>query len=63
MAATILKMSGHYLGRQDEVEIITALQLISNTEKECEIGCIEAWLKKKSKTWFKARQRSIYDYF
>jgi len=56
-------MSGHYLGRQDEVEIITALQLISNTEKECEIGCIEAWLKKKSKTWFKARQRSIYDYF
>jgi death on curing protein len=63
LAATILKMSGHYLGRQDEDEIITALQQISNTEKECEIGCIEAWLKKKSRTWFKARQRSIYDYF
>jgi death on curing protein len=62
LAATILKMSGHYLGRKDEDEIIDALQRISDTEKECEIGCIEGWLKKKSKTWFKARQRNIFDY-
>ncbi len=63
MAATILKMSGHYLGRRDEDEIIDALQKISDAETECEKERIEAWLKKKSKTWFKARQRSIYDYF
>ncbi len=62
MAATILKMSGHYLGRSDEDEIINALQKISDTEKECEIERIGEWLKKKSKTWFKARQRNIYDY-
>ena len=62
LAATILKMSGHYLGRSDEDEIINALQKISDTEKECEIWRIEGWLKKKSKTWFKARQRNIYDY-
>lgn len=42
--------------------IINALQQISDTEKECEIVCIEGWLKKKSKTWFKARQRNIFDY-
>lgn len=63
LAATILKMSGHYLGRRDEDEIIDALQKISDAETECEKERIEAWLKKKSKTWFKARQRSIYDYF
>jgi death-on-curing protein len=62
LAATILKMSGHYLGRKDEDEIIDALQRISDTEKECEIDRIEEWLKKKSKTWFKARQRTIFDY-
>lgn len=62
MAATILKMSGHYLGRKDEDEIIDALQRISDTEKECEIDRIEEWLKKKSKTWFKARPRNIFDY-
>lgn len=62
LAATILKMSGHYLGRKDEDEIIDALQRISDTEKECEIDRIEEWLKKKSKTWFKARQRNIFDY-
>ena len=56
-------MSGHYLGRRDEDEIIDALQRISDAEMECEKERIEAWLKKKSKTWFKARQRSIYDYF
>lgn len=62
LAATILKISGHYLGRMDEDEIIDALQRISDTEKECEIDRIEEWLKKKSKTWFKARQRTIFDY-
>lgn len=63
LAATILRLSGHYLGRKDEDEIIDALQRISDTERECDIEKIEAWLKKRSKTWFKARQRSIYDYF
>ena len=63
LAATILRLSGHYLGRKDEDEIIDALQRISDTERECDIEKIETWLKKKSKTWFKARQRSIYDYF
>lgn len=63
LAATILRMSGHYLGRKDEDEIVDALQRISDTEKDCEKERIEAWLKKKSKIWFKARQRSIYDYF
>jgi hypothetical protein len=49
-------------GQQDKGEIIEALQKISNSEKECEIAQIEVWLKKKSKLWFKARQRSVYDY-
>jgi death-on-curing protein len=62
LAATILKMSGHYLRRKDEDEIIDALQRISDTEKECEVDRIEEWLNKKSKTWFKARQRNIFDY-
>jgi prophage maintenance system killer protein len=62
LAATILKMSGHYLGRKDEDEIIDALQKISDTEKECDIRFIEVWLKRKSKIWFKARQRTISDY-
>lgn len=51
------------MGRNDEDEIIDALQRISDTEKDCDLERIEAWLKKKSKIWFKARQRSIYDYF
>ncbi len=63
LAETILRMNGHYLGRRDEDEIIDALQKISDAERECDTERIEAWLKKKSKTWFKARQRSIYDYF
>lgn len=63
LAATILRLSGHYLGRKDEDEIVDALQRISDTERDCEKERIETWLKKKSKTWFKARQRSIYDYF
>jgi len=63
LAETILRLSGHYLGRADENEIIYALARISDAEMECERDRIEAWLKKKSKIWFKARQRSIYDYF
>lgn len=62
LAATILKLNSHYLGRSDEDEIIDALQKISNSEVDCNVEIIEQWLKKKSKTWFKARQRSIYDY-
>jgi death on curing protein len=62
LAATILKMNGHYLGRQDEDEIYEALHKISDAEINCEIQYIEQWLKKKSKIWFKARQRYISDY-
>jgi len=62
LAATILRMNSHYLGRRDEDEIFEALHKISDAETDCDIGSIEQWLKKKSKIWFKARQRSIYDY-
>jgi len=62
LAATILRMNSHYLGRQDEDEIFYYLHRISDAEMKCDIDQIERWLKKKSKTWFKARQRSIYDY-
>ncbi len=62
LAATILKVSGHYLGQQDEDEIYEALHKISNAEIDCDIEMIERWLRKKSKIWFKARQRNISDY-
>jgi death-on-curing family protein len=62
LAATVLRMNSHYLGRSDEDEIFEALHKISDAEIDCDIECIEQWLKKKSKVWFKARQRSIYDY-
>lgn len=62
LAATILRMGGHYLGRQDEDEIYCVLHKISDSEIECDLQEIELWLKKKSKTWFKARQRNISDY-
>lgn len=62
LAATILRISGHYLGRSDEDKILDALQKISNSERECEIERIEAWIQKKSRIWFKARQKCIHDY-
>lgn len=62
LAATILRMNSHYLGRQDEDEIYEALHKISDAEIDCDIERIEKWLKKKSRIWFKARQRSVYDY-
>ena len=62
MAATILKMNGYYLGRQDEDEIFDALHKISDTNVECDIERIEQWLKKKSKVWWKMRQRNLGDY-
>lgn len=62
LAATILKMNGHYLGRSDEDDIFEVLHLVSNTEIDCDLERIELWLKRKSKIWFKARQRNIQDY-
>ena len=56
------KVSGHYLGQQDEDEIYEALHKISNAETDCDIEMIERWLKKKSKIWFKVRQRNLSDY-
>ena len=62
LAATILKLNSHYLGRTDEDAIFDALHRISDSEVDCDVEKIEQWLKKKSKTWFKAHQRIIYDY-
>jgi death on curing protein len=62
LAATILKMNGYYLGRQDEDEIFDALHKISDANVECDIERIEQWLKKKSKIWWKMRQRNLGDY-
>ncbi|HQF17340.1 MAG TPA: type II toxin-antitoxin system death-on-curing family toxin [Methanotrichaceae archaeon] len=62
VAAIILKMSGHYLGQQDHDEIYEALHKISDANADCRIEDIERWLKKKSRVWFKAHQRSLLDY-
>lgn len=62
LAATILKMNGYYLSRQDEDDIYHALHKIADANIDCDKERLERWLKKKSRIWWKANQRSLGDY-
>lgn len=62
VAHTILRMHGYYLGRHDEDEIFEILHKISDAKTDCDIRLIERWLKKRSRGWWKATQRSLSDY-
>lgn len=62
LAATLLKVNGYYLGRQDEDEIFDALHKISDANVPCDTEEIEKWLKKKSRVWWKTHQRTMQDY-
>jgi death on curing protein len=62
LGAIILNLNGYFPSRYDEDEIFEVLHKISDATLDCDTKRIEKWLKKKSRKWWKAAQRSIYDY-
>ena len=62
LAETILRMNGFYLGRHDEDEIFRALHRIADATIECDVARIERWLRRRSKVWWRANQRTWSDY-
>jgi prophage maintenance system killer protein len=62
LAAIILKVNGHWLGRSDEDELFDVLHKISDATIKCDVSRIERWLKRKSCKWWKTEQKPITDY-
>lgn len=62
VAAIILRMNGHWIGKSEQDEFFEVLHKISDINVECDIKKIEIWLKNKSTKWWKLKQRPLTDY-
>ena len=62
VAAIILRMNGHWIGRDEQDEFFEALHKISDINIECDVERIENWLKTKSAKWWKQYQRPLSDF-
>lgn len=62
LAAIILRINGHWLGKGDQEEIFQVLHKISDANVDCDIQRIEEWLKTRSVKWWKLKQRPLTDY-